>query len=118
MSERKKKKVNKSLLGFSVLSNEQYFHWKYLISEMQKEKNLFSTFLEKVETLKCKERIARLELELFKRNLSDYKQRTENAENRYVEYRGKLSAELGMALDDVVIDESTLEIKPINNKAD
>lgn len=56
-----------------------------------------------------------MEYELFRQEVKDCKERMASSERDYINYRDKLGQELDIKMDNVVIDEVTLEVRFVNS---
>lgn len=95
------------------LTKEQYFEWRFIISEMQLSEEKFRSSSYQVEILNKDAEITRLNAKVAKQNLTTYKEKVDLAKKDYFQFKEKLEQTLDISLNNKVIDDITLEIKEL-----
>lgn len=98
------------------LNGAQYWQWRELIEEMHHAKTKADLCLVKHRLMeKCNE-LESLRTQIFKTQVNLANSAYQEAQKSYTEFKTKLETELGINLNDKVIDELTFEVKEAPNE--
>lgn len=93
------------------LNAAQFWEWREIIEEMLHSKTKAELMLTKHRLMEKALELEALRSQMFKSKVNDAGAAYKACEARYNSYKEKLEAELGISLNDKVIDELTFEVK-------
>jgi len=97
------------------LTKEEYWEWRFLISQMWNAENKELARKYQLESLNKEAIICSLKAQVFAaKDIENAKQEKEAMQKAYKDYKIKLENQLGISLNGVTIDDNTLEVKPLN----
>lgn len=113
MAKKQKEEKNNEVTN-PKLKPELYWEWRCTISEMDKAKKEFDIHFLKHEMMIKDIEIARLKTALYKANLNMYEEASNLAKKEYDSMKKRIEEEIGMSLNDTVIDDFSFEVKKLN----
>lgn len=95
------------------LKPEVYWEWRCTINEMDLAKKDLDVNTLKYEMMVKDQEISRLRSLIFKNSLSHYQDKQILTKNEYEKMKKRIEEDLGMSLNNTVIDDITHEVKKL-----
>lgn len=98
------------------LKPEQYWEWRFLINEMYVAEEKLKIGQLQLEMMNKDLEICRLRASLFKNSLQSLDDKKGLTKKDYLEYKERLENELGVSLNNKVIDDISFEVRELENE--
>jgi len=95
------------------LTGSQYWEWRTTIEEMNHSETKYNLIHTKACLMEKEIEIQKLKLMLFKQSIKNASEAYQNSKKEYDRFKSSLEKELGISLNDKLIDEVTFEVKEL-----